>query len=1410
MKKRILSFLLALLLLFGMLPVNVIAEGTENYDGDIGKYVKLNTAVSTFSVYNGETGDTDPFYYADFTDNTIFRIVDWMIKNETLLYRVEFYSGNVTGDYAALYPSEPWFEQTAAGELVFMDTCSVCGKPDCAGHTWCDICNAYDCGIDHTQPECGCCENCTDKEDCDCGCGNCDFCTPADPEVPELKDDASGVIVLGNSFPAGMKLSVYDTDVSAQLDQFGVPASNLAFGLDITLLDAENAVTQPNGTVRVKVPVDAAPGTKVGILHTHGSNTTYMGMTEVLSDGTVEFTTDSFSTFAGFTVDFHYNDIDYSIEGLTSITLSELFPILEIERDAARVIDVTFTDPTLISVTKLDGDWQLTSLQAFDTTEELKIFFADGEVIKIVVTDDAYPDRDKFKNHNSANDAKFYHDGGPTAQGYRNFGVVSGVSSTWSVWDGGKQIMYVYLYDTAGSPVDYSYFNEHPSTSGYLSFSGNYWYEVTDYYFYTGSPSRIDVNTLSMGSLGLSQTRIHWIEVRMHSLNVLDNKTYAKVNQKSKFANDKSGETGNRTVVVYANNVEVDRKTVLFPTFENMSASDISVTPYTGWVCRGDVSGAGATVVVQDGVYKVYLVSRNTIKYDLNGGTGSFADQTKTYGVQLNLHSGEPTKTGYTFNHWVSSHDGSIWAKGANFTPDRADTLVANYSATTYTATFNANGGSVNPGSRSFNIEGALPLPTPTAPTGYVFGGWKVTSASGNWKNGDVYTGTSVEAGKYGDVTLTAVWNVKTVKVTLHNQGATTAGTPAYWYKYNTVVNGVYYYTDAACTQALANYTITKPTKTGYTFAGYYTAVNGGGTQYVDANGMCINNLYAARTEDTDLYAKWNYTVSYNANGGSGTVSSQTQVEKTQITLSTGSGFSRAGYTLTGWNTATDGSGTPYAKGASYTDTGRGSVTLYAQWEADTDTPYTLEIYTQNIEDDDYTKEFQTLEGTTDKTVTVTPDERTGFTYNASKSTVSGKVAGDGSLVLKVYYDRNKYNVTFENEDGTNLQSRDVKYGAMPAYSGATPTKAADAQYTYTFSGWTPAITAVTGDATYTATYTGTVNNYKVQVSLNSDQVTYTGLDGFTVVDGKLEKTVLYDTQITASFTAKEGYEIQQILIDNVQQTGSTITLNVTRNHHIEVKSIPKTYNITWMTDATTEYTKTTATFGTAITLPAAPTMAGYEFTGWTPAIPETMPAKDLTFTAQWDDQYCYELEYDPNTIGKVDGMPEKVYTGWIDDNKYTADLSAKPTRAGYDFLGWATSNTATAADVLTSFELEGIANGTASATLYAVWQRHTGDLKLTFNGGETAPAIVTVSGQGKTITLVLTKAETVIKGLPTGEYSVAVESGNASYVASVKTNSNPKIENNQTAEVEITIGSKGLNWFTAFCWVKNKFGKQN
>ena len=108
------------------------------------------------------------------------------------------------------------------------------------------------------------------------------------------------------------------------------------------------------------------------------------------------------------------------------------------------------------------------------------------------------------------------------------------------------------------------------------------------------------------------------------------------------------------------------------------------------------------------------------------------------------------------------------------------------------------------------------------------------------------------------------------------------------------------------------------------------------------------------------------------------------------------------------------------------------------------------------------------------------------------------------------------YTVTWENEDGTVLKTdENITYGTTPSYDGETPTKAADAQYTYTFKGWSPEVTEVTGDVTYTATYDKTPN---------SVTVTWIFADGTEKTESYTYGTTPTAPQNTASFNDAAGH----------------------------------------------------------------------------------------------------------------------------------------------------------------------------------------------------------------------------------------------------------------------------------------------
>ena len=84
------------------------------------------------------------------------------------------------------------------------------------------------------------------------------------------------------------------------------------------------------------------------------------------------------------------------------------------------------------------------------------------------------------------------------------------------------------------------------------------------------------------------------------------------------------------------------------------------------------------------------------------------------------------------------------------------------------------------------------------------------------------------------------------------------------------------------------------------------------------------------------------------------------------------------------------------------------------------------------------------------------------------------------SDILEFLFDYNQYKVTFLDWDGNTLQSSMVTYGEYPSYNGATPEREADAQYTYTFTGWSPELSVVTSNQSYTAQYEAALNQYEV------------------------------------------------------------------------------------------------------------------------------------------------------------------------------------------------------------------------------------------------------------------------------------------------------------------------------------------
>ncbi len=267
----------------------------------------------------------------------------------------------------------------------------------------------------------------------------------------------------------------------------------------------------------------------------------------------------------------------------------------------------------------------------------------------------------------------------------------------------------------------------------------------------------------------------------------------------------------------------------------------------------------------------------------------------------------------------------------------------------------------------------------------------------------------------------------------------------------------------------------------------------------------------------------------------------------------------------------------------------------------------------------------EVLEGTTPtfpgETPTKPADEQYTYTFSGWTPEIV-KATGNATYTAQFTSTLNKYAVTFANYDGTPLQSGELEYGTTPTYTGATPTKPADAQYTYTFAGWDAELSTVTGAVTYTAQFTSTLNKYAV---------TFANYDGTLLQSGELE----YGT--TPTYTGETPTKPADE--DNTYTfsgwTPAVVAVAGDATYTATFQSVPFVkYTITWQDedgnviktdevkqDATPAFTGTT------------PTKEGYTFAGW---LPNIKPAtKDMYYTTFFERNKIETPVYTVNINGE-------------------------------------------------------------------------------------------------------------------------------------------------------------------------------
>jgi len=437
-------------------------------------------------------------------------------------------------------------------------------------------------------------------------------------------------------------------------------------------------------------------------------------------------------------------------------------------------------------------------------------------------------------------------------------------------------------------------------------------------------------------------------------------------------------------------------------TFQGWGTSSTDTTP-------NYQPGQSTTMGTTKTLYAIWKANTYTVSFNANGGSGAPASQTKTHGVTLTLSSTKPTRSGYTFKGWSTSSTATsaTYSAGGSFTTNANTTLYAVWqknAATTYTVSYNANGGSGAPASqtKTQNVTLTLSSTKPTR-TGYTFKGWSTssTATTASYSAGGSYTNNA-------SVTLYAVWAKNTYTVSYNANGG--SGAPASQTKtYGTALT----------------LSSTKPTRTGHTFLGWSTSSTATSATY-SAGGSYTTNASAT------LYAVWSantYTVSYNANGGSGAPSSQTKTYGVTLTLTT-TRPTRTGYTFKGWATSSTATSPTYSAGGSYTS--NSSVTLYAVWAINT---YTVSY---NANGGSGAPASQTKTYGTTLTLSSTKPTRSGYDFlgwaTSSTATTATYSAGssytsNSSVTLYAVWEKTNYEFSISNLSVSDISP--YRYGEI-------------------------------------------------------------------------------------------------------------------------------------------------------------------------------------------------------------------------------------------------------------------------------------------------------------------------------------------------------------------------------------------
>ena len=672
-------------------------------------------------------------------------------------------------------------------------------------------------------------------------------------------------------------------------------------------------------------------------------------------------------------------------------------------------------------------------------------------------------------------------------------------------------------------------------------------------------------------------------------------------------------------------------------------------------------------------IYAVWSLNTYSISYNLNGG--SMSSQKTSYNVNTETFTlPTPTKTGYKFTGWTGSNGSTPQtsvsiAKGS--TGNKSYT--ANWTINSYTLTVNPNGGSWNGSSSSqniaqnYNTTKSIPVPTRT---GYTFLCWdlKGSGTLNNRLTSDPYFSNGMSGvGTYnnnGDGKVILTRQPKSsdntfggnYEIKIDVKGANNPGYGGFYHGITSTANTKYIHRFIAklpkgTTLAIAHNPVgddynkrwlTSNEGTGkWELYAYEMNTGSKGTFstfghiYVSSSSTSAFTWYLAASQITTvssnatytygagngtLVAQWapnRYTVTYNPNKGSGSMSPDTVTYNTAYKTKKNA-FTRTGYTFTGWNEKADGTGTAWSLASSgvyeanktWTWTYTHDITLYAQWKANS---YTYNI--KYVSSSGKSLGNDTVTGTFDTSKTVTPPAKTGYTTPAAQTV---KFDSTSAKTITFTYQLINYTISYDVNGGNALSGQRTSYNIeSSAYTLPVTSRTG-----YTFIGWTGSNgTTPQKSVTIAAGSTGN-KSYKANWSVN----TYTNsidhwAGGFKNQEGNNSSKAWFALRTT---TFNKNY-------------GETFSINDSL-----ATAIPNGFYLM-------------GKFGTS----------SLEGTWKTYEKPYsiTQPAKDLYFEY---DYYPYDYSITYNLDGGTNNS--------ANPNKYNVlyGVSLKnPTKKGYKFLGW-------------------------------------------------------------------------------------------------------------------------------------------